>query len=168
MLAFSLLVLGIISRLIIHIPNFTPVIAIALFGGVYLNKRQALWLPLGLLAITDILIGFHETMFYTWSSIFLISLLGVWLKKNKNSKTVFASSLCASVFFFVVTNLGVWLSSGLYPLTLQGLRDCFIMAIPFFRYEMIATLVYTALFFGLYELIAVRVKRTRFAYVLSN
>ena len=166
MLAITLLFLGILSRLIIHVPNFTPVIAIALFGGVYLSSRQALWLPLLLLAVTDILIGFHNTMPYTWSSIFFISLTGLWLKKHKSSKTIFISSVWSSILFFVVTNFGVWLSGGLYPLTFVGLRDCFILAIPFFKYELLATCLYTVLFFGLYEVIAVRAKHTRFAHVL--
>ena len=166
MLAFLLLVVGVISRVIVHIPNFTPVIAIALFGGVYLKKNQAFWLPLVLLGISDVIIGFHETMFFTWGSILLISVLGMWLKDNKNALTVFSTSLWASILFFVVTNLGVWLVSGLYPLTMQGFKDCFLLAIPFFRYEALSTLIYATVFFGAYELIALKVKKTRLAHVL--
>ena len=40
MLAILLLAFGVISRLIVHLPNFTPVIALALFGGVYLKNSR--------------------------------------------------------------------------------------------------------------------------------
>ncbi len=166
MLAIILLVIGIASRLVVHIPNFTPVIALSLFGGVYLKEREAKYLPLVLLAVSDLILGLHNTMIFTWGSIFVISLMGVALKKNKTSKSIFANSLWASLLFFVVTNLGVWIVSGMYPLTLSGLTECFVLAIPFFRTEVLSTLIYTVVFFGSYELIAARIKNTRFASAL--
>ena len=61
MLAVGLLVFGVISRLIIHLPNFTPMIALALFGGVYLKKRQAVILPVLMMVIADLFIGVDAT-----------------------------------------------------------------------------------------------------------
>jgi len=166
MLATCLLVLGIISRLIVHSWNFTPVIALALFGGVYLKKKQAILLPLILLAVTDIILGFHETMLFTWGSVILIAAIGLWIKKNKNLKTVLGGGLVSAVLFFIVTNLGVWLVSGMYPLTLAGLSECFVLAIPFFRNTLLGTFVYGFILFGVYEIIAARIKDTRLANVL--
>ena len=166
MLAIGLLILGIISRLITHVPNFTPVIALSLFSGVYLRKGQAVIFPLVLLAITDLILGFHVTMAFTYLSVFLISLIGFWLKDHKNIKNVTITSLYSSILFFVITNFGVWLVSGLYPLTAAGFKDCFVLAIPFFKTELFSTILYTVVFFGAYELIASRVKNTRFAHVL--
>ena len=134
MLAICLLVLGIFSRLIVHSWNFTPVIALALFGGVYLKKKQlAIMLPLALFAVTDMILGFHQMMFFTWGSVVLIAAMGLWVKKNKNLKTVLGGGLASAVLFYVVTNFGVWLVSGMYPHTWAGLSECFILAIPFFR-----------------------------------
>jgi len=167
MLAICLLVLGILSRFVVHAWNFTPVIALALFGGVYLkNKKLAILLPLALLAVTDFILGFHQMMFFTWGSIVLIAAMGLWVQKNKSLKTVLGGGLVSAVLFYVVTNFGVWLVSGMYPLTLAGLSECFVLAIPFFRSTLLGTLVYGLIFFGAYEAIAARIKNTRLAHVL--
>ena len=158
MLAFGILILGILSRIIIHLPNFTPVIAIALFSGVHFEKKQALTLPLILLAISDIVIGFHNTMFFTWGSILLIVTIGFWLRQHKNFRTILGASVGSAVLFFIVSNLGVWIVGELYPLTAAGLQECFVMAVPFFKMTLLSTLIYTAVFFGSYEWIASRFK----------
>ena len=167
MLAVCLLVFGILSRLIIHSWNFTPVIAIALFGGVYLKKKQlAIMLPLALFAVTDMILGFHQVMFFTWGSVVLIAGMGLWVQKNKNLTTVLGGGLASAVLFFVVTNFGVWLVSGMYPLTPAGLRTCFVLAVPFFRGTLLGTFVYGFVLFGAYEAIAARVKDTKLSHVL--
>ena len=166
MLAIWLLALGVLSRLVIHSWNFTPVIAIALFGGVYLKKKQAVLLPLALFAVTDMILGFHNVMLFTWGSVVLIALMGLWVKKNKNFKTILGGGLAAAVVFFVVTNVGVWLVSGMYPLTLSGLSECFVLAVPFFRNTLAGTLVYGLILFGAYEIIAARIKNARFGPAL--
>lgn len=166
MLAICLLVVGILSRLVIHVDNFTPVIALALFGGVYLKRKQAILLPIMLFAVTDIILGFHRTMFFTWSSIALIVIIGFAVHKNKNWKTVLGGGLASAVLFFIITNFGVWMVTGMYPLTLAGLADCYIVAIPYFRSSLLSTLIYGLIFFGGYEAIAAQVRNTRLSHVL--
>lgn len=166
MLAFLFLLVGIASRVILHIPNFTPVVALALFSGAYLPKRTAVLFPLSLMIISDFLIGWHETILFTWGSVILISVLGFWTKHRKNPVSILSSSLISAVLFFVLTNFGTWLLSDLYPLTWDGLSECFIMAVPFFRATLLSTLVYTLVIFGLYEVVATRVKKTQLASVL--
>ncbi|MBM3248009.1 MAG: hypothetical protein FJZ10_01090 [Candidatus Omnitrophica bacterium] len=165
MLAIALIVLGILTRFIPHAPNFNPVIAIALFGGYYLSRKYAVLVPLLLMVLSDIFLGLHNTMLFTWGSVVLISILGITQKKNKSVLNIAGSSLVSAVLFFVVTNFGVWIS-GWYPYTSKGLADCFIMGIPFFRATLLSTVVYSAVMFGAYELIARRVKNTRFATAL--
>ncbi|HOX54222.1 MAG TPA: hypothetical protein PLC32_02105 [Candidatus Omnitrophota bacterium] len=167
MLAIALIVLGILTRFLPHAPNFNPAIAIALFGGYYLNKKYALSVPLLLMVISDIFLGLHNTILFTWGSVVLISILGLSQKKNKSILNVAGFSLISAVLFFVITNFGVWFS-GWYPYTLKGLTDCFIMGIPFFRATLLSTLVYAAVMFGAYELIARLVKNTRFAAALVS
>ena len=82
MLALALVIGGVISRIVIHSPNFTPVIAVALFSGVYLNKKYAAVVPLLLMIASDVILGFHDTILYTWGSVALISLIGLAVKKN--------------------------------------------------------------------------------------
>ena len=102
----------------------------------------------------------------TWGSVVLISLIGMWLREHKNTANIAITSFFSSVLFFVITNFGVWLISGMYPITLAGLKDCFVLAMPFFRTELIATAVYSVIFFGAYEFIAKYIRQTRFAHVL--
>ncbi len=166
MLAFGLLLVGILSRLIIHIPNFTPIIALSLFSGAYFPRKYAVFFPLGLMILSDFVIGFHSTILFTWGSVVLLTLMGMLLKSNKSPKAITISSLSAALIFFFITNLGTWLMGGLYPLTGAGLKECFILAIPFFRATLLSSLVYSALFFGLYEFCASRLQHNKLAAVL--
>jgi hypothetical protein len=164
MLALTLIIFGILSRVIVHTPNFTPVLSLALFGGMYLKGQQGLWVPLVLMAISDILIGFHDTMVYTWGSILVISLLGLWLKDHKNIRNVVLASLSSSLLFFIVTNFGAFLS--LYPHTLSGLQECYIAAIPFYRSTCVSTLAYSVVLFLGYEWMLKRAQSTALARLL--
>jgi len=165
MLVLLLLVVGFLARVITHAPNFTPVIALILFGGVYLDKKYAVLLPIFLMVVTDIILGIHSMMLFTWGSLVLVSFAGLWLRHHKNWINTAATSFLAAVAFFIITNFGVWVS-GYYPPTLEGLLNCYVMAIPFFRSTLTSTLVYSVALFGIYELAAIRLRQTRFAHVL--
>jgi len=58
------------------------VAAIAIFAGVYLNKKQALIVPLLLMVLSDIFLGMHNVVLFTWGSFVLVTLLGFWGKKS--------------------------------------------------------------------------------------
>ena len=105
MLALIIISFGIFSRVIVHTSNFTPILSLALFGGMYLKGRQAVLVPLALMVISDLIIGFHSMIFFTWGSIVLISIFGLWLKKRKNFLTVLGASFASAVIFFIVTPL---------------------------------------------------------------
>ncbi len=150
MLAFLLVFLGVASRLVVHTPQFTAILAVAMFGGMYLSRGQALLVPIALMMVTDIILGFHDTMAFTWGSMIIVSAIGLWLKERKNFGTVFAGSIVSSGIFFVVTNFGAWLSP-LYPHTWAGLRECYIMAIPFFRSTLVSTVAYSMVLYAGYE-----------------
>ena len=150
MFAIFLIALGISSRLAAHMPQFTAILAVAMFGGMYLNRRQALLVPVALMIITDMVLGFHDTMFFTWGSMLIVSAIGLWLKERKSFGTVLAGSIVSSGIFFVVTNFGAWLSP-LYPHTWAGLRECYIMAIPFFRNTLVSTVAYSMALYAGYE-----------------
>ena len=149
MLSLIIISLGILSRIIIHTPNFTPVLSMAFLGGMYLQGRPALLVPLALMIISDFMIGFYPLMYVTWGSIVLISVLGFWLKERKSFVTVLSGSVLSAVIFFIVTNFASWLT--LYPHTMDGLRQCYILAIPFFRSTIVSTLAYSLVFYAGYE-----------------
>lgn len=165
MLAFALLFLGIASRLVVHLPNFTPVLALALFGGFYLSPRRAMFMPLVMMMLSDLLIGLHETILFTWGSVLLISFLGLLLRSRKNFGNVALAATAASVLFFIVTNFGAWLA--MYPKTSLGLQQCFVAALPFFRNTLLSTLIYCAVLFGGYEVLARFLVKTRWAGILQ-
>jgi hypothetical protein len=165
-LALGLLIVGVLSRFLPHADNFTPVLALAFFGGVFLRHSHALVLPLGLMMCSDLFLGIHPMIPFTWGSLFLISFMGLKWRDQVNVQTVFAGSLIGAVIFFMVTNFGAWLAY--YPLTWEGFVTCYVMAIPFFRNTLVSTLVYTGILFGVYELLARRIRSTRLAPVLLN
>ena len=167
MLPFFLMILGMISRFIIHVPNFTPVVSMALFSGATFPKRYATIVPLALMIISDIFIGFHSTILFTWSSIAVISLFGMFLRRNSSWAGILGVNLWSAIFFFTVTNFGTWLwEPNLYPHTMEGLKQCFIMAIPFFRSTLISTLLYSAVLFGANEFVGALARTKRWARVL--
>jgi len=152
LIALSLILAGISLRLLPHPANFAPIAAIAIFGGALLPRRLALWVPLGAMMVSDALIGFHKLIPVTWGAYALISLASsYWLKKPTLGRGA-VLTLSSSMFFFMVTNFGVWLWSGMYAHTISGLNQCFTLALPFFRNTLLSDLFYTGLMFGLYWL----------------
>lgn len=140
-----------------HLPNFAPIAAMALFGGVYfLNKKYALIIPLAAMIISDIFIGFYNPwiMASVYGSFLLIGILGLWLKKHKTVPNIIGASLIGSVAFFLITNLAVWaVPFSFYPHTLQGLLQSYMMGLPFFRNTLMGDLFYTGTMFGLMEVV---------------
>lgn len=161
MLALIIILLGILSRVAMHLPNFTPIIPLALFGGVYLSRRFALWTPLVLMILSDMIIGFHDTILFTWGSILLISALGMLLRHKKQWGNLLGAGVVASILFFLVTNFGAWLT--MYPRTGAGFINCYLAAIPFFRNTLLSTLFYTIVLFSFYEFVVAILKDKNWA-----
>ncbi len=144
-------------RLIPHPPNFAPIAAIALFGGAYYSKKSfAYAIPLAAMFITDLVLGFHNTMWAVYLSFILIVALGMIMLKKKNVKNIVLASIVSSVLFFILTNSALWLTGTMYPMTSAGLGACFTAAIPFFQNTLIGDLVFTGAMFGVYELAKVK------------
>lgn len=148
-----IIIFAVVLRLVPHPPNFAPIAAMALFGGAYLNKRYALVVPLLAMFISDIFLGFHSVMPFVYGSFLLTGTMGLWLKDRRNVQNIIGASLASSVLFFLITNFGVWLVSGMYPKSIAGLWQSYFYALPFFRNTLIGDLFYTGIFFGLYEFV---------------
>lgn len=128
-----------LSRWIPHPPNFTPVLAVALFCGAKWGRGlPAFALPIVGMFLSDLVLGFHDLMLVVYLS--LIPMV-VWASYGPRQHV--RNALVASVWFFVVTNGAVWWTGSVpYPHTWAGLTECFAMALPFFHYTLISTLVY--------------------------
>lgn len=144
---------GALMRLLPHEPNFTPIAAIALFGGVYLNKKYALVLPIAAMILADLFLGFNQSTPYVYVGFLLSGLIGLWLRTHKKFTNILGGTLLSSVLFFLITNFGFWLSFSLYPKTFAGQIEAYIMALPFFRNSLLGDLFYTGLMFGSYEFV---------------
>lgn len=137
------------ARLIPHPPDFSPIAALALFGGAsFASKRTALLVPLIGLFLSDLVIGFYAVTPVIYGSFALITCLGFWVRKRQSPLRVAAAAVAGAVLFFAVTNFGVWAFEALYPKNFTGLIDCYVAAIPFFRNTLASDLLYSALLFG--------------------
>ena len=136
-------------RLVPHPPNFTPIGAMALFSGAYLGRRgMAFAAPLGAMVLSDVVLGFYSGFWITYVAVALIVVVG-WLTLTRVSVLrVGGAAIASSVLFFVVSNFGTWVSSGMYPHTFAGLSACYVAAIPFFRNTIAGDLFYATLLFG--------------------
>ena len=105
-----------------HPPNFSPIPALALFGGAYFSKKWlALMVPLTAMFLGDLLWGFHLwiTPVVYLSIAFMVG-TGVWLKKSRKPSRIIAAGLLNSVQFFIVTNMAVWAFGGTYSKSING------------------------------------------------
>ena len=160
-IAIAFVLIGVSLRLLPHPPNFAPILAIALFGGVYLSRKIAFGLPILAMVISDIFIGYYGVvlMIAVYGSFLLCVILGFWLKKHKKWYTVGGSAFVSAVLFFLITNFAVWVFTPWYAKTLSGIIQCYIMAIPFFRNTLLGNLFYVTVFFGAYEIAKVWIRK---------
>lgn len=150
-----LIAVGISYRLFPHPPNFAPVAAISLFSGFYFRRHFVL-IPLVIMLISDIFIGFYDwkLMAVVYFSFVLVSFIGILMRKNKSVLALIGCSLTGSVLFFILTNFAVWALGQWYPHNFQGLIECYVMAIPFFKNTLMGDLFYSSVIFGCYEILA--------------
>ena len=145
----SAILVAALLRLVPHPPNFTPIGAMALFSGAYLGRR---WLafaaPLGALLLSDMILGFYPGVAFVYAATALAVLVGWTLTKRRSVAGVASAAVASAILFFALTNVGMWLFSGFYPVTQAGLVACFAAAIPFFQNSLAGDLVFSALLFG--------------------
>ena len=145
-LNFIIILIGIaiLSRLIPHPPNFTPITAIALFSTIHFkNKILTYFVPIIGLFISDLILGLSMVNLFVYLSFIAITFIGFKFKKINNY-----SILLSSTTFFIVSNFGVWILG--YPKTIEGLILCYYMALPFFVYTIMGDLFYSyAMKYGL-------------------
>ncbi len=158
-----------LTRLLPHAPNFTPIAAIALFGGAYITNRYlAIFIPLLAMLLSDALMGFNgwaftEQVIAVYGSLVLISLMGAsTLKGDKKALKIAGATVSSSVVFFIITNLAVWIGGfahtpALYPLNGAGLLECYVAAIPFFQNSLMGDLFYSGVLFGGFYLASINI-----------
>ncbi|MFO0902436.1 MAG: DUF6580 family putative transport protein [Pirellulales bacterium] len=173
----ALITLGTVTRLALRdLPNFAPVAALALFAGYVLPcRRLAVLVPLGVMAASDCVIGGYDLrlMAVVYSSLAAPAWAGHWLQNrfgmSQKSASGWAaagmtaglvgSSLASSIFFFITTNFGVWALGSSYAHTWTGLVDCYLRAVPFFRYTLAGDLFFASVLFSAYAVVLLALRR---------
>ena len=145
--------LVVISRLIPHVWNVTPIVAVALLAGAVLPKKWSWAVPLIAMLVSDIVIGFYEVgvMSTVYFSFVLVALMGRWIQNFAPHKIIIAS-LASSTLFFITTNFAVWATADWYPKTWPGLALAYELGLPFFRNMALGDIIYTGVLFGLWAM----------------
>lgn len=140
--------------------NFTPVGAIALFGGAYFtDKWKAYAVVLLTLFLSDIAINYLYTSkwvlwyggsFWVYFTFAIMVFVGTLIKKV-NVANVAIASLAAVCIHWLIIDLP-FLYGTLYPHTLAGYGQSLVAAIPFERNMVLGDLVFGAILFGGFEL----------------
>ena len=135
------------SRFIPHPPNFTSLLALSFYVPVALGQRYIPSLLISFL-VTDLVIGFHSTIIFTWGSVLIIGLVSKYFVSSILVR-IFGALIGATIFY-IVTNFGVWIG-GSYSNDLAGLATCYILALPFFGYTLVSTIIFSTIIETVYK-----------------
>lgn len=143
--ALLLLIFAVAMRLTTHLPNLTPISALAIVGSWYLGKRWGLALPLAAIAISDLFIGFYDwrIMLSVYASFAIIGLLSWITIKYRSVFSIGLSVIGSSMIFFLITNAAVWLFSPWYEKNITGLLYSYELGLLFFRNMLAGDIAYT-------------------------
>lgn len=165
LVVFIIIAIAVITRIIPHYPNFTAVGAAALFGGAYFSRRTALLIPIIALFVSNLILNnllyrtalpgadpgfvvFQLQSLWIYAAFILIALMSFAKIRPSRLLSVLGCSLAASVILFLVSNLGVWVHSALYPKTMTGLLASYTAALPFFWSTIAGDVFYVTVLFG--------------------
>jgi hypothetical protein len=157
--------LAIISRLIPHWPNLTAVTAVAFTGGLLFGKRLiALVIPFLAIFLSDLVLNntvyyngsftfYTEGLGYIYAAYLLVALLGVLNFGKNKALHVTIGGLSGAILFFLITNFGSWMVQPMYTPDLTGLMSSYIAGVPFLVNQILGTMVYGMVIFGIYRLV---------------
>jgi hypothetical protein len=167
MLIVSMLVIGIGSRLVPHYPNFTAVGAVSLFAAAFSGRRSvAVIIPYLVMLMSDLVLnniiyaraypddyaGFiflYRGALWSYAAFGLIVMYGYALfKKGVDFPKVIFGALGGSIIFFLLSNFGVWASTGAYSINFPGLLTCYAAGLPFLLNQVLGDLFYSLILFG--------------------
>jgi hypothetical protein len=150
---------------VIAFSGVSTVVAISLFAGMSMNKKQnTFFLPLIALFASDVIIeilyrfnmfefqGFYKGQILNYSLLLLSVLIG-WAIKGKNIASLGLGAFAASTIFFLLSNFSVWYSGNMYPKDFNGLMLCYESALPFYRNQLLSTILFLPLIILAYNYI---------------
>jgi len=161
-------------------PNFELVTTVLVLSSFYFGRKQSFWLTFFIMLFSDLFIGNTNIFLFTWSGFLIPALFSRNLinkltpifsqvtnyklpiaNKLMKSFSLTSTGLASNLFFYLWTNFGVWLLSGMYSNTLPGLLMSYINALPFLKYQFISTLIFLPSIFFTTEAILITARKLR-------
>jgi hypothetical protein len=137
----------VLSRIIPHPPNFTPILAGIIFlPFIKRDIKFSVFVPLGGMLISDLIIGMHSLMLWTYGPIIILSLLSYYFSNDKASR-IASLAIASPAVFYLMSNFGVWINSPMYTKDISGLIQCYVNAIPFYANSATACILFCSAFF---------------------
>ncbi len=149
--------------------NFSPIAALFLCGGLFIKRRHAWLLPLGVFLISDLALNWRYAasnpdvtfiesllspyLFIRYGLFLALFGAGRFLRSSANWPVLLGCAVSGSFLFYLVTNSASWLFLPEYPKTLAGWFQALTWGLPgfppaflFFRNTLVGDLVFTVLF----------------------
>ena len=173
-LVIVLFAIALLERVVFDLgANIEIVTATIVLTSIYVGRKEAFWLALAIMAVSDRIIGNTSILLFTWSGFLIPALFlnGIIKKLGKKGVGKFftgtGAGLGTNLFFFVWTNFGVWLldSWGMYPKTLIGLLMSYVNGLPFLRYQLISSLIFIPVGIASIEISKIVYKKYRSNFV---
>lgn len=155
LVAFALIALCVVARLLPHPPNFAPVAAVALVGCLFLARHWQVGLVVVLgMGIGDALLGFYDlgVMVTVYASLLLPLAARRFIAPSPTALRIGAAAVGAGVGFFLTTNAAVWYFGSSYPPTADGLLASYVAGLPFLKWTLAGNLFWAAVLFGAFRL----------------
>lgn len=161
-------VIAVLVRFIPGAYNMSAIGALGMFVACFWSARLGCLFALAAMGLSDLLghwfsvpsMGFYAPwlMITVYSAVAFSAvfgkLIGISRRRLKTPLLVSAplGAVGATVAFFLITNFAAWLDPQMpYPMTLEGLLQCYAAGIPFVKNTLIGNLLFSGLFFGVYS-----------------
>ena len=143
------------------LPNFSPLMAAALCGAVFIPGWMGLVVPVVALLVSDALLNVHygvpvvsTQLLWTLPGYLIAVGLGWMIRERRGGLlAILGGTLVASVLFYLITNTGSWLGLVSYPRNFAGWIQSLTIGLPgypptwtFFRNSLVSDLLFAAFF----------------------
>jgi hypothetical protein len=144
-----------------------PQFAIAIFAGsVIKDKKWAFALPVFSMLLSDLVMqvlywnnaslmpGFYSGQFLNYVLIASLTVIGFFIN-GRNKVEIGAGILAAPTVYFLLSNFIVWAGNGGWQRskTFAGLMQSYADGLPFYKMDLLGTLVWGIVLFGIYHLV---------------
>jgi len=161
MISFFAILFVTVIRVLPHAPNLAPMGAVAILSGRTLSKKKAILTIIGAMLLSDLVLSglygypyLSSISFFVYGAFILQAFLGRALRKKTGGSMI--AAFVGACLFFLITNFGVWAQGMMYAQTMDGLIQCYIMALPFFKMTLLGNLIWTPVLTVAYRLYQAR------------